>query len=350
MPLAVIETIDTLTEMIRLETSPVFEMVLSLHNLLDISRHRTWAEKTRAALPQDFLDELEAVYGPYMKGRIFFELPVDAPDPNDVTGFIQHVRTMDPVRFIFYLIGRVISPDEIAAIGLDAQMLISAAPEEYCFPLTETPMAQILADPSAFQNRLANLWQRYWDVFFREEVEETLRPQWETAIVRKERQLARDGGEVLYEHITGWKELPPELPDGHPFTEMVIIPLMLLPPQNYLLYGYGNITILFDCRRTESRAEHEERAREEAARTFKGLSDDTRLKILRLIALKEGKMHGKQIAEKLELSASAVSRHIGVLKDSNLILEEPEDNRITYRLNQKTLQSLSEKVLDYLYS
>ncbi len=48
------------------------------------------------------------MYGRYADGGLFFELPIDYPDHEDVEGFFDYVRDMDPVRFVFYLTGRVV--------------------------------------------------------------------------------------------------------------------------------------------------------------------------------------------------------------------------------------------------
>ncbi|MBN1285871.1 MAG: winged helix-turn-helix transcriptional regulator [Anaerolineae bacterium] len=350
MPLQVIEAADSITEMIRFHTSTVFEMMVSLHNVVTQShRHRDWIEKARAALPPDFLDELDAVYGTYSDGVFFFELAISYADQNDVPGFTEHIREMNPVQFAFYLVGRAVPVEEIAKTDLSLQALRAITPDKYGEMLDYGPMAEIFADIPAFQNRLADLWERYWEIFFRDQATE-MRTLWENGIQEKERLLSREGGAALFEHITGWKELPSELPEGYPVTDIVFIPIMMMPSHVYIFYGYGNVTIMFDCRLQESRTEHQERMRVDAINVFKALSDDTRLKILRLITLQPERMHGKVIAEKVGLSASAVSRHIGVLKDGDLIAEEPCDGKITYRLNKELVQSLSDKLLDYLYS
>ena len=83
---------------------------------------------------------------------------------------------------------------------------------------------------------------------------------------------------------------------------------------------------------------------------MKALDDETRLKILNLITRHGSSLHGKSIAERLGISASAVSRHLALLKDGKLIVEEPQKNLITYRFQKETLENLVSKLLDYLYS
>ncbi len=62
-------------------------------------------------------------------------------------------------------------------------------------------------------------------------------------------------------------------------------------------------------------------------------------------------MHGKRIAETLELSPSAVSRQLAQLRDSGLIVEEHHgDQTVTYSLVTDVITTLPEKILDYLFS
>ena len=353
MPLQVIEETDPLTNLIRFQTSPVYEMIISLQTLIKPGRHIAWAESTRAALSPDFEQELRAVYEPFWKGIVFFELAVDYADHHDVTGFIEYVRHMAPVDFMFYIVGRIISREAIAATGLVYETLLdvlqtsASAP---CWVCHEVPLNEILVDIPAFQHRLADLWQRYWDAFFAQVVFD-MAPHWDEALHDKHNMLARLGGQGLLEKVAHKKHLPELLPPDQPITEIVFIPLYKIASSAFMFYGYGNVTVLFDSEQTESRLAEIERGKQQAVAVLKALGDPSRLDILRLVAHFEGSIHGKKIAAKLELSASAVSRHLNQLKDAGLLMEETADNRtITYRLQRDVITSLPERLLDYLYS
>jgi len=108
--------------------------------------------------------------------------------------------------------------------------------------------------------------------------------------------------------------------------------------------------VLFDSERTEARRTEIERGKEQALTVLKALSDGSRLDILRLIARHEAEMHGKKIAAKLNLSASAVSRHLSQLRDAGLIEEHMhEDRTITYRLQQTVIERLPNMLFEYLW-
>lgn len=352
MPLHVIESTDPLTDLISLKTSAIYEMIFSLQLLLKPNRRAEWVSHARASLPAALLDELDALYRPYGDGALFVEMAVNYTDHDDVPGFIEYVRHMDPVMFVFHVVGRILTPEQIAQTGLDVDVLtdaLHASPFDTTCLCTSVPMDRILDDVPAFQHRLADLWQDYWDVFFGGEIA-ALRPHWEDALADKSSILARSGGQALYEHVTGRSELLPMLPDDYPYTDIVFIPIYLTPSPVMMFYGYGNITVLFDSERTEARMAEIERSKERILGVFKALGDSSRLDILRLVALHGDKLNGKKIASKLNLSASAVSRHLGQLKDAGLIIEESSDNRtITYRVQPDALSTLPDALFDYLY-
>jgi DNA-binding transcriptional ArsR family regulator len=352
MPLQMIETTDPITRLVHFKTSAVYEMIISLQTLLKPGARSAWASAARAALPPALLQELYEVYEPYFKGSLFLELGADFADQNDVPGFIHYVRHLDPATFMFYLVGRILPPDAIAHTGLAPETLraaLLASPyEAHCY-CTEIPLDRILEDVPAFQNRLADLWQWYWERFFHTQIE-GLRPRWENALNEKAMLLERLGGMGLFEHVTGKSELLAPLPADHPVTEIVFIPLHLTPQPAYVFYGYGNITVLFDSERTEARRVEIEQNKAQAMAVCKALSDSSRLDILRAIAHDGQNMNGKRIAAKLNLSASAVSRHLSQLKEAGLIAEEMEDNRaITYRLQEDAITALPDLLLDFLY-
>lgn len=353
MPFEVIESTDPLTGRVQLRTSAIFEMAISLHTLLFTDRHPEWAEAARAALSSDLLAEARAVYEPYAKGQAFYELAFDYPDQDDVPGFIRHVRRMDAVTFLFYVVGRVATPEQIEAADFDAARLdpfLRAGATEYYYEghLALLPFDELLADVSAVQNRVADLWESYWDAFFNTQVEE-LRPYWEDALAEKQRILARDGGQALYDLLSEGKPFPPSIPEGQPYTEFVFIPIYTQPRPVYMLFGYGNVTLLFSTGFTEARAAEREQVKQDVLDTTKALGDGTRLKILHTIATHEGTLHGKLIAAKVGLSPSSVSRHLAQLRDAGLIVEVPLDNRvIAYRIQREAIAALPDKLLDYL--
>ncbi|MBR3779842.1 MAG: winged helix-turn-helix transcriptional regulator [Clostridia bacterium] len=72
--------------------------------------------------------------------------------------------------------------------------------------------------------------------------------------------------------------------------------------------------------------------------TLKALADPTRREILNL--LKKGSMSAGEISEKFSVSFAAVSRHLSVLKDADLIRDKRDGKYIYYELNASVLEEI----------
>ena len=66
------------------------------------------------------------------------------------------------------------------------------------------------------------------------------------------------------------------------------------------------------------------------AQCFKGLADQTRLRMLNLLF--RGELCGCDVQHVLDLSQSNVSRHLNYLKRAGLVLDRREGYRVFYRL------------------
>ena len=72
--------------------------------------------------------------------------------------------------------------------------------------------------------------------------------------------------------------------------------------------------------------------------TLRALSDPTRREILNL--LKHGTMSAGDLAAKFEMSAAAVSRHLAVLKEAELVRDKRDGKFIYYTLNASVLEEI----------
>lgn len=72
--------------------------------------------------------------------------------------------------------------------------------------------------------------------------------------------------------------------------------------------------------------------------TLKALADPTRWEILNL--LKSGKLPAGEIAEHFDITPAAISRHLSVLKDADLISDTREGKFIFYELNATVLEEI----------
>ena len=72
--------------------------------------------------------------------------------------------------------------------------------------------------------------------------------------------------------------------------------------------------------------------------TLKALADPTRREILNL--LKRGKLSAGEITDHFDITAAAISRHLSVLKEADLIEDTREGKYIFYTLNASVLEEI----------
>ena len=72
--------------------------------------------------------------------------------------------------------------------------------------------------------------------------------------------------------------------------------------------------------------------------TLKALADPTRREILNL--LKKGKLSAGEITEHFDITAAAISRHLSVLKEADLIEDTREGKYIFYELHASVLEEI----------
>lgn len=72
--------------------------------------------------------------------------------------------------------------------------------------------------------------------------------------------------------------------------------------------------------------------------TLKALSDPTRREILNL--LKSGRRSAGEICDHFDITGAAISRHLAILKDADLIFDTREGKFIFYDLNASVLEEI----------
>ncbi len=72
------------------------------------------------------------------------------------------------------------------------------------------------------------------------------------------------------------------------------------------------------------------------ARIFKALSVDTRVRMVQL--LKDRALCVGALSARLDVTQGAVSQHLRILRDADLVIPEKRGYYVHYRLNEKTLQ------------
>jgi len=71
----------------------------------------------------------------------------------------------------------------------------------------------------------------------------------------------------------------------------------------------------------------------ELVKVFKALSDETRIRIMKLLS--EGELCVCEIMQALEISQSRASRNLGILKDAGLLVDRRDGQWVHYSLSKE---------------
>ena len=77
---------------------------------------------------------------------------------------------------------------------------------------------------------------------------------------------------------------------------------------------------------------------EELTEVFKALSAPTRLRLVKLLGEYEGALCVNALARRLDVSQSAVSQHLRVLRQTGLVKSERRGSSVHYLLDQDSLK------------
>jgi DNA-binding transcriptional ArsR family regulator len=87
---------------------------------------------------------------------------------------------------------------------------------------------------------------------------------------------------------------------------------------------------------------------EELAEVFKALADPTRLRLIRLLNEHEGALCVNALAHRLDVTQSAVSQHLRVLRQAGLVTGQRHGHFVHYALDPEGVERYKAQLADTL--
>ncbi len=196
--------------------------------------------------------------------------------------------------------------------------------------------------PEELRQRMIRLIERFYDEHYRHDLDRRM-PCLERSVAAHRSQPVGDINE-LARRLTGRPKSCLEDVCLGPFDSLIFAPSLDMGP--YVSCAcIGRIHGLFYPCEAEfmGEAPAETEGMRRLARIHKALSDEQRLRILRL--LREGEMYAQEIVERTGLHQSAVSRHLALMKAVGLVDGRREGNMKFISVNPAMRDELS-KTLD----
>lgn len=323
--------------------SPLLELVLSLHVLIEPKHHplqQPWVRQMRA-LPTPLRREIGAfafAYRSYFPGFLI-------PGPAGAYPTLEEELAR---------LGRL--PDDVIRAGFTQQLDARAArsPGRAGRALERAARHQ----PRRFLDRFAGLVHAYWKQAFRAEWER-LEPQLSAAVGQAGQVIAAEGvygflarfvGEVRTDRRAGafWldRDHQHEVDIG-PGSMLVLVPSVYVWPHVRVNCDAPWPLALAFPAQSLTRAARPPLPPGDLLAVLKALASDTRLHALQLIA--EQPRTTQELAPLLNLTEAAASAHLRALARAGLLLARRDGYYVLYRLDPGRLHALTGSLPGYIY-
>ncbi|WP_445612875.1 ArsR/SmtB family transcription factor [Geobacillus sp. YF-1] len=338
---------------VELSISSLFEMMACLRKCYISSGKMDGAPPFPVARFEEFFREnaslLQKFYGRYEYGAQLAEFLVDLPVPHTFSQLMAYIDRVSRYEFLYYLFGRYLSEKEI-----EMYLTQLASPfDDIRSKITSLggvvndEQLEFAQNYEQYLQELTSLWERFYQQCYAH-IESILSPLWDQANERLRAELRQSGIDKIVRKLLYDYPIPEQFPTKE--TKLIkLYPSYFVSPKFIIVWGLGELHIVYDIKHyldgkeisfNEQRLEirYDERQLQYVADIAKSLSEIVRVKILSLIANEE-KIRSQEMANQLNITVPTVSRHLNILKQSNLIIERKENGYHLYEINEKEVRS-----------
>lgn len=316
-----------------------------------------WVYSTYAALADDLRQDIRTLFTPFGNSLFFAGLLSDGIQTHSLPELIEWIQNLDADRIerSNYHCLEVLaahegqdnpfpSPDALR----DPEMLRRHLPallasHEYLEQQTRQYM-HLLANPESLKAHLVYVIARFWDRHYRR-IYQSCSAMEEKSVQALESQTLPSSFLEVFQHIIG-RPFPEALgPQCQTAEVAVFIPSCHCGPYmsvDAISDDGKTLTIVYNCRATGAGALRHDLPVQEMFAPLKALADETRLEIVGLLTGQE--LYAQQIVDQMDISQSAVSRHLRLLVTCGVLEVRRHEGMKFYKLRQETLAELEERL------
>ncbi len=348
-----------------------YDFVLSLHvtlvashtDLHEFDIGADWVAKARARCDQAdprALDTLGLYLGdgrPASLQATVISLIGQCPAPNDPLHFLDYLRTLPAADLAEALLDQDgmsaewpsllraaldESPADAEADGSASQRLLANYPGE------ARPIAQrVLSDVEGARTELIAALRVWYDAVFAAE-EARLAP----LLRREAEQMARRRAELPLDVFLEGEMRGVEWQRPHGLRRYIFAPSVFCQPAVFYHFWRGTLTFctpIISAAPSIERGADPDAPDDELLRFFETLGDETRLRIMRLLAHRE--MYLTELAERLGLTKATVKHHMVRLRAAGLVTlhDRPERERKTHYSLRRDIGPRAQRLLDAFF-
>jgi DNA-binding transcriptional ArsR family regulator len=204
----------------------------------------------------------------------------------------------------------------------------------------------LLHNPAELKAQFISTLTRFWEQFYRQEYQRTL-PLAERSVKHHRQQDYGADLATIFTAVAG-RRFPRDLGAYEDVERVIFFPSCYVGPY-VLLHDYQELRptmiIFYNCRPTGAPEHDQAPTIQELFPPLRALADETRLQILSLLNGRE--LYAQEIVNHLDISQSAVSRHLKLMVTGGLLTVRKEDSMKYYSINKETLTTLAGRLREF---
>jgi DNA-binding transcriptional ArsR family regulator len=329
---------------VELDRRPVFDFLVAvLHDEDDLSEllpeDRRWLGEAKSSVPADLSSLLVPKKGKRDHPNLA-AFAVERPELHDAAGYVAAVADASPAEVTRSLAGYALADHDLREVFERAAGGDQAALVEISERAPESGLVEMLTDPERWVDELLDVL-RYWQERY-SEVEDRVRRSLERDLSDRAGDLRRLEPAEMVERTTGGIRF---LADTG-VRRVILAPSYFARPFNYIYAANGWRLFCYPIADEALGGADQIGPPPSAVRLYRALGDETRLRILRLLADRDHYL--TELAQQLELSKPTVKHHLAQLRAAGLVTLTEEGSLTYWSLRRERVAEAGREAADYL--
>ena len=315
-----------------------------------------WVYASQAAFPESLKNELDIFYPLFIKTGAFslriLRLSFDHPVHQQYTALLAWLDSLtadDIVQMIkpglTLMLNKHLKQEDKVEIDLENVDQLRKALE--WLPSDQLDRAiHLIHHPLEIKAMSVSLIQRFWDQYYRDEYERNLPLMQRSIAYHRSKEYGADLVSI-FTSVTG-RRPPEKLTSIEDVERLVFLPSCHIGPyvlQHRLEEMPTTSFLIYNCRPTAAPDGGEASPIQDLFPPLKALADETRLQILSILDDRE--LYAQEIVDQLDISQSAVSRHLKLMFTGGLLNMRKQESMRYYSINNERLAALAERLKSF---
>jgi DNA-binding transcriptional ArsR family regulator len=309
-----------------------------------------WVYTTHSALSDDMRADMALVLILGTKSHVYHawltDLESDAEAHHDFSAFVAWLNSFSAEDYqqlaesFLEMLNTHCEVEELPEIENDVDAIRACYGDTLDEPQIER-LIQLYRSPSELKAQLISVMTRFWERFYRDDWDRC-RPMAERSAAYHQAQTYGAELTTVFVNVTG-RRFPKDVEKVEAVEHVIFVPSCHIGPYVMLSPCDPEGTVLmihYNGRPTSTPEMEETPAIQDLFPPIKALADETRLQILSLLDGRE--LYAQEIVDQLDISQSAVSRHLKLMVTGGILDVRKEESMKYFSINESTLADLAE--------